>query len=158
MAPRAAETTNIAFSRALRGYHPIVVTGPDDDVLSRFWLEVLATPARLAEIRREVADWLHAIDVDEQVGTDVVLTVNEACTNCIEHAYRDQAAGPIRIQALRTSDWVTLWVSDFGTWKSPDTRPSTRGRGLPIMSAMSNDLTVDRTRDGTTVTMTYAVT
>ena len=128
-----------------------------DDASRRFTLEVTAIPAHLADIRQRVAMWLRRVDVDEQVGSDVVLTVNEACTNCIEHAYRDQAAGPIRIQALHTHDHVTLWVTDSGTWKPPTAGPNTRGRGLPMMSALSNDLQIKRSPDGTTVTLTYAV-
>lgn len=144
------------FGQAVNGYYQRVGYRADD-VPGRFTLEVTATPARLPEIRHRVAEWLATIEVTEQVGTDVVLTVNEACTNCIEHAYRGVAAGPIRIEATHTCDHVTLRVSDFGTWKPPDARLSTRGRGLLMMSAMSYDLTVDQSHDGTTVTMTYAI-
>lgn len=80
-APCHSRVRRVPFGQASAGYYQQVGYGADD-VPGRFALEVTAAPARLSEIRHRVAEWLATIDVDEQVGTDVVLTVNEACTNC----------------------------------------------------------------------------
>ena len=63
-------------------------------------IEVPAAAERLAEIRRRLAVWLEPIGVSDAGIADIVLVVNEACTNCIEHAYRGIAPGSIRFDRL----------------------------------------------------------
>ena len=86
---------------------------------------------------------------------DVVLVVNEACTNCIEHAYRDIEPGPILVQASHDHGQILVDVADRGVWQTPPTEPSTRGRGLPIMRAVSANVDVMPSPEGTTVRMTF---
>ena len=50
---------------------------------------------------------------------------------------------------------ITIHISDFGSWKRPAPNPRTRGRGVPLMRAVSRDVTFDGTVSGTSVTMTF---
>lgn len=118
-------------------------------------IEVPAVAERLAEIRRRLAVWLEPIGVSNSGVADIVLVVNEACTNCIEHAYRGIATGPMRVEANHDNGQITVDIADHGVWQPPPSKPSTRGRGLPIMHAVSAGVDVNSSPEGTTVRMKF---
>jgi anti-sigma regulatory factor (Ser/Thr protein kinase) len=121
-------------------------------------IEVPAVADRLADIRRQLAGWLEPIGVSSCGIADIVLVVNEACTNCIEHAYRDMATGPMRVEANHIGDQIVVDITDHGVWQPPPSQPGTRGRGLAIMRAVSDEVHVEASPDGgTTVRMTFGV-
>jgi serine/threonine-protein kinase RsbW len=110
---------------------------------------------RLSEIRRRLAGWLKPIGVSTTGIADIVLVVNEACTNCIEHAYRGNAAGPILVDAIHDRGQIVVDIADHGVWQTPPAAPGTRGRGLPIMRAVSAGMHVAPSSKGTTVRMEF---
>ena len=118
-------------------------------------IEVPAVAERLAEIRRQLALWLEPIGVSSSVVSDVVLVVNEACTNCIEHAYRGIDAGPMYVEANLVHGQIVVDIADHGVWQPPPSQPSTRGRGVAIMRAVSKDVEMQSSSEGTTVRMTF---
>jgi anti-sigma regulatory factor (Ser/Thr protein kinase) len=118
-------------------------------------IEVPASAERLAEIRRRLAEWLAPVGVSDAGIADIVLVVNEAATNCIEHAYRGLDPGPIRVDANLDHGQIIVEIADHGVWQTPTSLPSTRGRGLPIMHAVSASVDVTSSPDGTTVRMTF---
>ena len=62
-------------------------TGPDhNDAVSFVHQSWPAEPRQLAPIRAEVRRWLASLGVGEDTETDMVLAVNEAVTNAVEHA------------------------------------------------------------------------
>jgi hypothetical protein len=50
---------------------------------------------------------------------------------------------------------ISIRITDFGSWKLPVANPRSRGRGVPLMHAVSGDVTLDGTTTGTTVTMNF---
>ncbi|WP_442010843.1 ATP-binding protein [Mycobacterium sp. 2YAF39] len=118
-------------------------------------IEVPASAERLAEIRRRLADWLAPLGVSKSARADIVLVVNEAATNCIEHAYRGVDPGAIRVEAYYDHGQIVIDIADHGVWQPPPSQPSTRGRGLPIMRAVSAGLDVKSSPHGTTVRMKF---
>ena len=118
-------------------------------------IDVLATPDLLSDIRGRIAGWLQASGIPDELAGDIVLVVNEACTNSIEHAYRAMAAGRMVVCAEARGRGISIRITDFGSWKLPDANPRTRGRGVPLMRAVSGDVTLDGTSTGTTVTMNF---
>lgn len=114
-----------------------------------------ATAGRLGEIRSQLLDWLKATGVSDTTAADIVLVVNEACTNSIEHAYRNGASGRIELEANLEGRQIVVCVADFGIWKTPPRHSTTRGRGLPIMHAVSDRVELDHTGTGTTVRITF---
>ncbi|MEU0494664.1 SpoIIE family protein phosphatase [Mycobacterium sp. NPDC006124] len=137
--------------------------GFDDDVAivvyrrppAPLMIDVLATPDQLSDIRRQITAWLQATGIPDDLGGDIVLVVNEACTNSIEHAYRGAAPGRVVVCAEAKGRGISIRVDDFGSWKLPDANPRTRGRGVPLMRAVSGDVSLDGTATGTTVTMNF---
>jgi PAS domain S-box-containing protein len=139
--------------------------GYDDDVAivvyrcppSALVIDDDAAPRRLSDIRHQLAAWLRANEIGEPLADDIILVVNEACSNSVEHAYRGHVAGRVRVEAeLRDGD-VRIRVADSGSWKTPPTDPGTRGRGLLLIRKVSDEVDVTGTDDGTSVEMTFRV-
>ena len=138
--------------------------GYDDDVAivlyrhpgSTFVIETAAVPALLSDIRNRLGDWLRCAEVPETLAADIVLVVNEACSNSAEHAYRGHEPGTMRVEAARDGRHIRVQVSDSGSWKTPPADPGTRGRGLLLMRTLSEQVDLDGTADGTTVGMRFA--
>lgn len=118
-------------------------------------IEVPATADRLAQIRRQLLSWMQPIGVPDAVVSDVVLAVNEACTNSVEHAYRDCDDGVIEVEARADDARIVVCVGDHGEWRAPSDQPSTRGRGLSIIQATSDNVELERSSAGTTVRITF---
>ncbi|HYN96144.1 MAG TPA: SpoIIE family protein phosphatase [Pilimelia sp.] len=110
-----------------------------------------ADATQIAALRKDLRGWLGAHDVDEDTGHAVVLACSEAVANAIEHGYRDDPAGVVVINAVRTTDGVQLRVSDRGSWR-PERADVARGRGLFMIRQLMDDVTVE-TDGGTTITM-----
>ncbi|KAA0092681.1 PAS domain S-box protein [Mycolicibacterium sp. P1-18] len=137
--------------------------GFDDDVAivvyrrppAPLMIDVVATPDQLSDIRRQITAWLRATGIPDDLGGDIVLVVNEACTNSIEHAYRGATPGRMVVCTEAKGRGISIQITDFGSWKLPDANPRTRGRGVPLMRAVSGDVFLDGTSTGTTVTMNF---
>ncbi|OBF89769.1 anti-sigma regulatory factor [Mycobacterium sp. 852002-51152_SCH6134967] len=121
-------------------------------------IEVPATADRLAQIRRSLVGWMEPIGVPDDVSADIVLAVNEAATNCVEHAYQDSPEGEMVVEATVEDARIVVCVSDHGQWRTPSTEPTTRGRGLPIIRAVGNGVEVMKSTSGTTVRIDFDVT
>jgi serine phosphatase RsbU (regulator of sigma subunit)/anti-sigma regulatory factor (Ser/Thr protein kinase) len=139
--------------------------GYDDDVAIVLYrhptpalvIEIDAIPARLTHVRHELSAWLSRAKVPDSLAADIVLVVNEACSNCAEHAYRGQPPGTMRVQASLEDQYVHIHVADSGSWKTPPADPGTRGRGILLMRTLSEDVELEGTAHGTTVGMRFAV-
>lgn len=118
-------------------------------------LDVPATADQLSDIRAQIGRWLYATGIPDDLAGDIVLVVNEACTNSIEHGYRRRPPGRMLVCAEAKGRGVSIRIVDFGSWKLPDADQRTRGRGVPLMRAVSGDVTLDGTANGTTVTLNF---
>ena len=103
-------------------------------------------PARadqLKALRALVRAKLQAEHCEPLFIEQMVLAVNEACMNIIQHAYRFDAAGRFRVEILKRRDELTFRVSDAAAtvdrahWYPralEDVRPG--GLGLHFMHAL----------------------
>ena len=138
-------------------------TGFDDDVAIVLYrhpgpalvIEIDAIPARLTDVRHQLGAWLRSAGAAEALAADIVLVVNEACSNSAEHAYRGREPGTMRVQAARDDRHIHVQVADAGSWKTPPADPGTRGRGLLLMRTLSERVDLDGTAEGTTVDMRF---
>jgi len=143
------------------------IGAPDDDVallllsleLPRisFEVELPADPAALRGMRLRLGAWLAKRGIDTEQAHDVVLAVSEACNNAIEHAYRADGAGPIKIGiAPAEAGTLRIVVEDHGTWR--DERPSAdRGRGIGLMEHLMHSTDIQTGLHGTRVTLEWRV-
>ena len=116
----------------------------------------LSVPVRasaLREVRRVLHGWLAAAGAVDPDG--IVLAVDEAVSNAIEHgrpSAGDDDDGPIIVHVAEAGGGVLIEVSDPGRWKPP-TLDESRGRGFPLMTALMDDVSVERNGSTTVVRM-----
>ncbi|WP_280257518.1 SpoIIE family protein phosphatase [Nocardia wallacei] len=135
--------------------------GYDDDVAMVVYrqpprplrVDVPAEAGRLAAVRRELAAWLSAAAVPQELAADIVAAANEACSNSIEHAYLGGAPGDMVLTADCAINQVTIEVADTGVWRPLPEDPGPRGRGIAMMRALTDELVIDNTGVGTLVRM-----
>jgi sigma-B regulation protein RsbU (phosphoserine phosphatase) len=71
-----------------------------------------AVPASLARVRAAVQSALQSLGCGAKCTTDVVMAVNEACMNIIQHAYGD-GGGVIELEIGRRADEIEVTLKDF---------------------------------------------
>lgn len=121
-------------------------------------LELPAKPAALAWLRHGVADWLAALDVDDDRAFAVQHAIGEAVTNAIEHAYGD-GPGEVVVDAHLSDDgFAEFAVTDQGRWRPVPESPGDRGRGLALMRHFADRVEVEPAEDGTTARMAFELT
>jgi serine/threonine-protein kinase RsbW len=114
----------------------------------------------LAEFRSEVGDWLDGrLMIDDDRRADIVLAIDEALSNCAEHAYpQGQGAGTMTLEVSHHDRSLKVCVSDRGAWTEPmpNGPRSARGRGIKLMRQLSDDMSIDGLPGGTTVCLWFA--
>jgi PAS domain S-box-containing protein len=135
--------------------------GYDDDVALLLYrhpapLEVSfpAESSQLAPVRRALRSWLNQCQLPPQTAQNILVAAGEACANAIEHGHRHTPGNTVRLRAEVSVDDLRLTVVDTGRWKTP--RPEAnahRGRGVTLMRAMMQQVTITPTPSGTTVDM-----
>ena len=123
--------------------HP--VPEADGDTLE---LELPAAPSSLKPLRIAMRRWLEHVKAGRQATADLLTAVGEACSNAIEHAY-GPAGGTVSVCLSYEPPDVIAMVVDTGRWRAP--RGRFRGRGITLMRALCDEVTIDRTDTGTRV-------
>jgi PAS domain S-box-containing protein len=170
MAERAADHPDLVADHVTSAMTP--AAGYDDDVAVLIYrhppaplaIQVSADdPSCLAFLRAELRRWLSAASIGSREAGDVMIAAGEATANAVEHATagRPADAAPVRITFTAEADHgaIRLTVADTGTWRSPpadreQAAPGTRGHGVIFMHALMNEVTIDPSEHGTTVTLT----
>lgn len=123
---------------------------------------IAADPHSAARARAEFGQWLgRHFSLDAERFNDLLLAVNEAIANAAEFAYVNSVhRGTVDVVAAydEDSDRLAVTVIDRGRWRSHSPAPprqELRGRGIPLMELLADDLHIDRTPHGTSVTMTW---
>ena len=114
-------------------------------------IAIRATPQHASQLRVRFREWLQASGTPASLITDLVLAVDEALANVVEHAYPPGHPDPVlRLQVQLGLGQVRVTISDHGCWRIPH-RPEYRGRGLRLMSFLATSFQLDPTDQGTTV-------
>jgi anti-sigma regulatory factor (Ser/Thr protein kinase) len=102
--------------------------------------------------------WLEELGVRESDRADVELAVWEAAVNATVHGRPGLGTGTVRVWAgLDGAGSAVIQVSDRGRWHVGDSPASGQdwsgGRGLSVISQVSDELSISPGPGGTTVTM-----
>ncbi|MFF5029828.1 SpoIIE family protein phosphatase [Streptomyces collinus] len=135
--------------------------GYDDDVALLLYrhpapLQVSfpAESAQLAPVRKALRSWLAQCELPPRDVQNVLVAAGEACANAIEHGHRHAPGQAVRLRAEALVDHLRLTVADSGLWKAPQPERNThRGRGITLMRAMMEQVTITPGPSGTTVDM-----
>ena len=110
----------------------------------------------LRATRRAVAAYLEEFGASAEVIDDVILAVNEACSNVLRHAFPQVNNGSYRVRADLCPDEVMVEVVDDGIGfdsmgYEPGDLLAVSGRGLEIMRSLMTTVEVESpTRTGGT--------
>src|SRR4030067_633825 len=72
-----------------------------------------AAPDRLYMVRRLVKRAAGIVGCDKQQSERLVIAVNEACMNIIQHAYRGDDTGEIVLEILNNDSQIQFRLTDF---------------------------------------------
>ncbi len=120
-------------------------------------------PARAGSVavaRQAVSGLADAMGWNGEFLADLKIAVSEACTNAVVHAYPEGQAGNVVIRAWLDPTHLRLSVSDEGSGISPKLGGGAAGLGLglPLMAALSEEVSVKSGPDGpTVVSLTFAI-
>jgi anti-sigma regulatory factor (Ser/Thr protein kinase) len=102
-----------------------------------------ADPVQLSVIRHQLADWVAPLRLTEQETADVVLAVDEAVSNAVEHAYGPGESGRVELTLWTEPGTLSIEIVDHGRWRAPagDAQhvPETAAdasRGIGLMNTM----------------------
>ena len=116
-----------------------------------------ADPEQLAVIRRELGGWLAPLALTEVETADVVLAVDEAAANAVRHAYGPDEAGVVELTLWTEAETLCIEVVDHGSWRPPVDRPREGGRGIPLMSHMSESVLIHFDDRGSRVLLRHRI-
>ncbi|MER5884885.1 SpoIIE family protein phosphatase [Streptomyces sp. NPDC001941] len=133
--------------------------GYDDDVALLLYrhpapleLSFPADSAQLAPVRKLLRSWLAQCEVSTLTVQNVLVAAGEACANAVEHGHRHNPGEAVRLRAEALVDALRLTIADSGRWKDPVPEPDAhRGRGLGLMRALAQHVTITPGPLGTTV-------
>ncbi|MGH3201894.1 MAG: ATP-binding protein [Streptosporangiaceae bacterium] len=128
-----------------------------------FRRETLSVPV----MRRVLGDTLRGLGVDEESVYDLLLAATEACTNVLQHGGREvrqyaviTSLGAVGCQVEVADEGVgaALRRTRWGRWPAGQETPIARlpesGRGLAVMRACVDNVTLDSSPErGTVVTL-----
>jgi serine/threonine-protein kinase RsbW len=134
---------------------------PDVKFCLMFRCETLSVPV----MRRVLGDTLRGLGVDEESVYDLLLAATEACTNVLQHGGREvrqyaviTSLGAVGCQVEVADEGAglrrTRWRRRPAGQKAPIARLPESGRGLAIMRACVDNVTLDTSPGrGTVVTL-----
>jgi serine/threonine-protein kinase RsbW len=131
------------------------VTNPDaqgiDDARAALFLELAATAESVGEARRAVAAYCAERGTERALTDRVLLSVSEAVTNALVHAYRhvdEPERQRIELEARGDSAALVVVVRDFGCGMRPRLDSPGLGLGLPLIAASTSSLQIDASPGG----------
>jgi anti-sigma regulatory factor (Ser/Thr protein kinase) len=119
-------------------------------------LLLLSLPAEerlVPAARSAIATFLLAAGVGGDTVDDVVLALDEACSNVLQHAFPSGLPGSYELRADFRPEEIVIEVADEGVgfdamnWRSPRTL-DLAGRGLEIMRRVMTSVEVESPRQG----------
>jgi len=118
-------------------------------------LEITGQGRRLVAVRKFIAKMAEESGFNETDKFDIKVAVGEACANAIEHGSPRGKRDKVRITFIFEADYAIIEVIDEGVFKprfpSFDSQLNYRGRGIPFMLALMDEVEIKERKGGTTV-------
>jgi anti-sigma regulatory factor (Ser/Thr protein kinase) len=115
-------------------------------------LNLPADTRLLAATRKVLAVYLEEFGASPSVADDVILAIDEACTNVVRHAYPDGGDGNYTVCAEVGRERISIDVTDEGVGFDLMARPAPRdtdphmdsgGRGFEVMRRLMTTVEVE---------------
>ncbi len=147
------------LERVLAGGDPhddvaLLVIAVDPVPLSSLDVTLPAIPSTLPLIRQSLQQLSSGLGLEPGRATALQIAVGEAVNNVIEHAY-GVTPGTVQVRARENNGRLVVEICDTGEWRRA--RADGGGRGLRIMRALVDDVSVETTGSGTIVRLSLAL-
>ena len=76
-------------------------------------LRFAADPKRLKMVREQVQHAASQLALTKKLVSDLIIAVNEACMNIMEHAYKGDRSGEIVLEINNNGDEIEVVLTDF---------------------------------------------
>lgn len=76
-------------------------------------LRFAADPKRLKMVREQVQQAASQLSCTKKLISDLIIAVNEACMNIMEHAYKGDRSGEIVLEINNNGDVIEVVLTDF---------------------------------------------
>ena len=116
---------------------------------------VVGEPAEAVRLRVELRKWLDAAAITGLMRAEITSSVSEAFINAVEHPV-DRAGAEITVEGEIDRREVEICVRDRGRWNER-VDPTRDHNGLRLMEAQMDSVEVERTAEGTAVTLRRTV-
>lgn len=83
-------------------------------------LELLSDARLLQCVRGLIRVYLQGLGFSRERMSEIVLAVDEACTNAIRHSYGGRANGRVTLTLRSNAQWIEMEVRDAGEPAPPD--------------------------------------
>ena len=120
-----------------------------DEPIRELDLRYSAVPVAGVLVRRALEGFADAVGLSTNDSFSLRIAVGEAVNNAIEHAYRRGQGGMFGARIALVDGAVAVTITDDGRWRPA--RDEGRGFGLPIIRALTKNVEVNLTSQGTTV-------
>jgi anti-sigma regulatory factor (Ser/Thr protein kinase) len=131
----------------------------------RFQITRAAELESLSVFREFISDCCGRHNVPPETVFDLKLAVDEACTNVIEHGYKDMDPGSIILSFRIEPDRILIQITDFGHIFEPAEAPKPDveaaledrplgGLGLYLIYQTMDNIDYESSEDGNTLTFT----
>jgi serine/threonine-protein kinase RsbW len=115
-------------------------------------LKVPAQVTHAALVRVSLKAWLVSLGASEDQTFAILLAVNEAVANAIQHAHNPMPP-TVAVSTRHEDGMVEVAVRDHGAW-SKDAREGYVAAGMSLMAALMDNVNVLSDHRGTTVLLT----
>jgi anti-sigma regulatory factor (Ser/Thr protein kinase) len=115
-------------------------------------LKLSPEAASIAAARGAMAELAREVGAPER---DVKLAVSEAVGNAVVHAFRDGRAGTITVVGRVQEGQFLVSIMDDGIGMTPNLDSPGLGLGLSLISKTAQDVRVNSSKVGTTVSMSF---
>ncbi len=125
-------------------------------------LEVRSESINLSLIRNHIKTIGEFCSFSDRQIFDLQVAIGEAAANAIEHGSPHGTENCVRIHAHCDGEALVVRVKDEGKFKRRMSTPTEeinnfRGRGIPLMLALMDRVTIDEAKDGTSVVLTKRI-
>ena len=115
--------------------------------MESFELTLDARPESLSVVRHVLGALPASWTVDPETFDDVLVAVNEACSNVVIHAYPGQD-GLMEVRGQVDGVRLHVAVTDRGDGIAHDDETDDHGVGLALIETLSDQVVIDRLADG----------
>ncbi len=125
-------------------------------------MQIKSESVNLSIIRNHIKMIGELCGLSEKQIFDLQVAIGEAAANAIEHGSPLGSDNHVRVHVFCDGYALIIKVKDEGKFKRRMPNPGSdhnnfRGRGIPLMLALMDRVTIDEAKDGTSVVLTKRI-